>query len=132
MSLLSVKYERAREVYEPEALRGRWSIRQLDWQIGSQFHERMALSKNKASTLTSGRKPKSEDALLPRERIKNSLVLESLDLRHQYPKKRYGGRFHLPAGDVPPRSGGNLSSSAGSGCCMSAASGAEWTYCSIT
>jgi len=35
--LLSVKNERAREFYETEALRGGWSVRQLDRQINSQF-----------------------------------------------------------------------------------------------
>ena len=38
--LLSVKNEIAREFYETQALRGGWSVRQLDRQIGSQFYER--------------------------------------------------------------------------------------------
>ena len=38
--LLSIKNERAREFYEAEALRGGWSVRQLDRQISSQFYER--------------------------------------------------------------------------------------------
>ncbi len=38
--LLSVKNEQARSFYETEALRGGWSVRQLDRQIGSQFYER--------------------------------------------------------------------------------------------
>ena len=46
--LLSVKNTRAREFYETEALRGGWSVRQLDRQINSQFYKRTALSKNKA------------------------------------------------------------------------------------
>ena len=41
--LLSVRDEHAREFYETEALRGGWSVRQLDRQIGSQFYERTAL-----------------------------------------------------------------------------------------
>ena len=53
--LLSVKNTRAREFYETEALRGGWSVRQLDRQINSQFYERTALSKNKAAMLTRGR-----------------------------------------------------------------------------
>ena len=36
--LLSVKNMRAREFYETEALRGGWSVRQLDRQINSQFY----------------------------------------------------------------------------------------------
>ena len=46
----------AREFYEAEALRGGWSVRQLDRQINSQFYERTALSKNKAAMLTRGQK----------------------------------------------------------------------------
>jgi len=37
--LLSVKDDHARQFYETEALRGGWSVRQLDRQIGSQFYE---------------------------------------------------------------------------------------------
>jgi len=44
--LLSVKNAAARTFYETEALRCGWSVRQLDRQIGSQFYERVALSKN--------------------------------------------------------------------------------------
>lgn len=48
--LLSVKDNHARQFYEAEALRGGWSVRQLDRQIGSQFYERTVLSKDKAAT----------------------------------------------------------------------------------
>src|SRR3546814_6442393 len=47
--LLVVKDDHARQFYEVEALRGGWSVRQLDRQINSQFYERTALSKNKAA-----------------------------------------------------------------------------------
>ena len=50
--LLSVKNMRARTFYEAEALRGGWSVRQLDRQINSQFYERTARSMNKAAMLT--------------------------------------------------------------------------------
>ena len=52
--LLSVKSTAARAFYETEALRGGWSVRQLDRQIASQFYERTALSRNKAAMLTKG------------------------------------------------------------------------------
>lgn len=52
--LLSVKDDHARQFYEAEALRGGWSVRQLDRQIGSQFYERTALSKDKASDAGQG------------------------------------------------------------------------------
>ena len=46
--LLGVRNEQARKFYETEALRGGWSVRQLERQINSQFYERTALSRNKA------------------------------------------------------------------------------------
>ena len=82
--LLSVRNESAREFYEAEALRGGWSVRQLDRQIGSQFYERTALSKNRASILTSGQRERPEDIALPGEQIKDPFVLEFLDLKDEY------------------------------------------------
>ena len=49
--LRSVKNRDAHRFYETEALRGGWSVRQLDRQINSQFYERTALSKDKAVML---------------------------------------------------------------------------------
>jgi hypothetical protein len=40
--------ELARQFYETEALRGGWSVRQLERQINSQFYERTALSRKRA------------------------------------------------------------------------------------
>jgi predicted nuclease of restriction endonuclease-like (RecB) superfamily len=52
--LMAVKNPEARRFYESEALRGGWTIRQLDRQIGTQFYERTALSRNKAAMLRRG------------------------------------------------------------------------------
>ena len=82
--LLSVRDEHARSFYEAEALQGGWSVRQLDRQIGSQFYERTALSKNRAAMLTKGRNPRSEDLVRPAEEIKDPFVLEFLDLKDEY------------------------------------------------
>ena len=82
--LLSVSNELARDFYETEALRSGWSVRQLDRQIGSQFYERTALSKNKAAMLTSGRKQLPEDLARPDEEIKDPFVLEFLGLKDEY------------------------------------------------
>ncbi len=82
--LLSVKEDHARQFYEVEALRGGWSVRQLDRQIGSQFYERTALSKNKAAMLVKGAVPKPEDAVTPDDAIKDPYVLEFLDLKDEY------------------------------------------------
>jgi predicted nuclease of restriction endonuclease-like (RecB) superfamily len=82
--LLSVTSEQARKFYETEALRGGWSVRQLDRQINSLFYERTALSRNKAKMLTKGAAVKREDAIAPEEEIKDPYVLEFLGLKDEY------------------------------------------------
>ena len=82
--LLSVKDEQARKFYETEALRGGWSVRQLDRQINALFYERTALSRNKAKMLTKGAATKREDAIMPEEEIKDPYVLEFLGLKDEY------------------------------------------------
>jgi len=82
--LLSVTSEQARKFYETEALRGGWSVRQLDRQINSLFYERIALSRNKAKMLTKGAAAKTEDALAPEQEIKDPYVLEFLGLKDEY------------------------------------------------
>ena len=69
--LLSVKSETARAFYETEALRCGWSVRQLNRQIGSQFYERIALSKNKAAMLKKAEKAEADDLMTPEEAIKD-------------------------------------------------------------
>ena len=82
--LLSVRNEQARAFYETEALRGGWSVRQLDRQIGSQFYERTALSKNRAAMLTGGQKERPEDIVLPGQQVRDPFALEFLDLKDEY------------------------------------------------
>jgi predicted nuclease of restriction endonuclease-like (RecB) superfamily len=82
--LLAVKSPDARSFYETEALRGGWSVRQLDRQIGSQFYERTALSRNKAAMLERGGEAVSGDSVTPEEAIKDPFVLEFLDLKDEY------------------------------------------------
>jgi len=82
--LLSVKNPDARHFYEAEALRSGWSVRQLDRQIGSQFYERIALSKNKAAMLEKTQTPEPSDTITPEEAIKDPFVLEFLDLKDEY------------------------------------------------
>jgi predicted nuclease of restriction endonuclease-like (RecB) superfamily len=82
--LLSVKSQEARTFYETEALRLGWSVRQLDRQIGSQFYERLALSKNKAAMLGKAEKSEPRDLVTPEEAIKDPFILEFLDLKDEY------------------------------------------------
>ena len=73
-----------RTFYETEALRGGWSVRQLDRQISSQFHTRAMLSKNKRTMLENGSKAHPSDFVTPEEAIKDPYVLEFLDLKDEY------------------------------------------------
>jgi predicted nuclease of restriction endonuclease-like (RecB) superfamily len=73
-----------RTFYEAEALRGGWSVRQLDRQISSQFHTRAMLSKNKRAMLEKGSKAEPGDFVTPEEAIKDPYVLEFLDLKDEY------------------------------------------------
>ena len=82
--LLSVKNPQARAFYETEALRGGWTISQLNRQIGSQFYERTALSSNKAAMLKKGEATEPCDALTPEQAIKDPFVLEFLNLKDEY------------------------------------------------
>ncbi|MBI4578982.1 MAG: DUF1016 domain-containing protein [Planctomycetes bacterium] len=82
--LLSVENPQARAFYEAEALRGGWSVRQLDRQIGSQFYERTALSRDKAAMLRKGQQARPQDAVTPEEAIKDPFILEFLGLRDEY------------------------------------------------
>ncbi len=82
--LTSARSPEARDFYHTEALRGGWSVRQLDRQINSLFYERTALSKNKAAMLQKGAKPRPGDALTAAEAIRDPLVLEFLNLRDEY------------------------------------------------
>lgn len=82
--LLSVKNPQARAFYETEALRGGWTIAQLNRQIGSQFYERTALSTNKAAMLDKGEVAEPGDALTPEQAIKDPFVLEFLNLKDEY------------------------------------------------
>jgi predicted nuclease of restriction endonuclease-like (RecB) superfamily len=82
--LLSVKAALAREFYQAEALRGGWSVRQLDRQIASQFYERIASSRNKTAMLRKGAVASPKDSISADEEVRDPLVLEFLGLKDEY------------------------------------------------
>ncbi len=82
--LPSVRNEHARAFYETEALRCGWSVRQLDRQINSQFYERIALSRNKATMLEKAEAAEPGDAITPEQALKDPFVLEFLNLKDEY------------------------------------------------
>ena len=77
----------ARRFYEAEAVRGGWSVRQLDRQIASQFYERTALSQNKAAMLARGALAKPSDTLSADEEVRDPFVLEFLGLKDEYSER---------------------------------------------
>jgi len=77
--LLSVPDLESRAFYEQEAIRGGWSVRQMDRQISTLFYDR-SLRSRKGRTATS----KPEDQITPEEEIRDPFVLEFLDLRDEY------------------------------------------------
>jgi predicted nuclease of restriction endonuclease-like (RecB) superfamily len=87
--LLSVKNVDARHFYETEALRCGWSVRQLDRQIGSQFYERIALSRNKAEMLRKGGEADLSDVPNPECAMKDPFVLEFLALKDEYSESEF-------------------------------------------
>jgi len=82
--LLSVRNPEAQRFYEGEALRGGWTVRQLDRQIGSQFYERTALSKNKAAMLRKGQQQSPDDMTTPEQEVKDPFLFEFLNLKDEY------------------------------------------------
>jgi predicted nuclease of restriction endonuclease-like (RecB) superfamily len=82
--LMTVKSEPARRFYEAEALRGGWTVRQLDRQIGTLFYERTALSRNKMAMLKKGAKPRPGDRVDANGEMKEPFMLEFMNLRDEY------------------------------------------------
>jgi predicted nuclease of restriction endonuclease-like (RecB) superfamily len=82
--LLSVESAHARAFYESEAIRGGWSVRQLDRQISTQFFERTSHSRHQAAMLAGGQKPKPEDAVSVEGEVRDPYLLEFLNLKDEY------------------------------------------------
>ena len=82
--LLSVDKPHARAFYESEAIRGGWSVRQLDRQISTQFFERTAHSKNPAAMLARGRQARPEDIPSLEDEVRDPYLLEFLNLKDEY------------------------------------------------
>ncbi|WP_429409401.1 hypothetical protein [Paraburkholderia sp. WSM4174] len=63
---------------EADALRGGWSVRQLERQIGSQFYTRTLMSRNRRAMLEKGAVAKPGEAVSAEEAIKDPYILEFL------------------------------------------------------
>ena len=70
-----------RAFYEMEAIRGCWSVKELERQINSMLYERLLLSNDKEAVLAVARKERIPES--PMEIIKDPMVLEVLGLERQ-------------------------------------------------
>jgi predicted nuclease of restriction endonuclease-like (RecB) superfamily len=82
--LLRLRSAYAVEFYHTEAVRGGWTVKQLERQMNSQFYERTALSRNKAAMLVKGQRRLPEDNVSADEEIRNPFLLEFLGLKDEY------------------------------------------------
>ena len=82
--LLSVEKPHARAFYEAEAVRGGWSVRQLDRQISTQLFERTSHSKRQSALLAKAQVPQPEDAVSAQDEIRDPYLLEFLNLKDEY------------------------------------------------
>jgi predicted nuclease of restriction endonuclease-like (RecB) superfamily len=82
--LMSVENPQARAFYESEAIRGGWSVRQLDRQISTQFYERAVRSKHPHPLIARGQTPKEEDTVSVEEEVRDPYLLEFLNLKDEY------------------------------------------------
>ena len=81
---MSVYKPDARLFYESEAIRGGWSVRQLDRQISTQFFERTARSKQQTAMLARGQQTQPADAITADEEVRDPYLLEFLNLKDEY------------------------------------------------
>src|SRR4029077_11189945 len=70
--------------YHAEAVRGGWTVKQLERQMDSQFYGRTALSRNKSGMLVKGQHRLPQDKMSADEEIRNPFLLEFLGLKDEY------------------------------------------------
>lgn len=82
--LLTVEDPAARQFYSAEALRGGWSVRQLDRQISTRYYERTALARNKVAMLQKGARPRSGEQHSVEDGFQDPFILEFANLPDQF------------------------------------------------
>jgi predicted nuclease of restriction endonuclease-like (RecB) superfamily len=81
---MGVDKPHARAFYETEAIRGGWSVRQMDRQISTQFFERTAHSKRQNLMLARGQQARPADAVAVQDEVRDPYLLEFLNLKDEY------------------------------------------------
>ena len=76
--LMQVRNREARAFYEQESLNNKWSVRELDRQIGSLLYERLAKSKDKQGLMQLS--IKGQEIEKPKDAIKDPIILEFLNI----------------------------------------------------
>jgi hypothetical protein len=84
VQLMSVAESQARAFYELEAIRGGWSVRQLDRQISTQFYERTVHSTRPMAATTRRQVVRPEDAASLEDEVRDPYLLEFLNLKDEY------------------------------------------------
>ena len=82
--LMSVTDPAARALYEAEAIRSGWSVRQLDRQISTQFFERVSASAEPERMLEKARTTRPVDPEELQHHIRDPYLLEFLNLKDEY------------------------------------------------
>lgn len=82
--LITVQNPKAREFYAEEAAKGRWSTRELDRQIATQFYERLLSTQRDEAmkeTLVEANLPVKPDKFDPLSLVHDPFILEFLDVK---------------------------------------------------
>jgi predicted nuclease of restriction endonuclease-like (RecB) superfamily len=77
-ALMRENRQTARAFYEKEAIKNRWSGRELERQMGSLLFERLAKSKNKKGLIKLA--TKGQEIIKPEDAIKEPIILEFLNI----------------------------------------------------
>ena len=79
LELIKIEEESKRKFYMKECINSRWSVRELERQIGSLLYERLALSANKQKVLELAEK--GHELKTSKDLVKDPFVLEFLDIK---------------------------------------------------
>lgn len=82
--LMTVPNPAARRFYEEEAIKGGWSVRQLDRQVSTQFYERLRGANRKGALLAKANAPTPADLPTADELVRDPYLLEFLNLTSEY------------------------------------------------
>ena len=92
LELIKIEEETKRNFYMKETINSKWSVRELQRQIGALLYERLVLSKNKNKVLELSQK--GQVLRTGKDLVKDPFVLEFLDINKSIFTSEY--KLHLP------------------------------------